>query len=300
MARDELGDLDAFLVVAEERNFTRAAARLGRSQSSLSQTIRRLEQRLGLRLLTRTTRNVAPTRAGDELLNTLKPALGDIKAQLARLTAFQDRLAGTVRLTAELHAAETVLWPAIARLGMKYPDIQVELVLDAAFTNIVAEQIDAGVRIGERVEKDMIALRIGPDLRTVVVGSPDYLARNSTPTEPHDLLEHKCINMRLPQSGGLHSWEFEKDGREVNVRVQGGLILNNEDLAIRAAREGLGLAMVMEDKILGDVQSGSLAVVLGDWCPPFAGYHLYYPDRRHPSPAFAALLEELRANRQPG
>ncbi|MEZ2128687.1 MULTISPECIES: LysR family transcriptional regulator [unclassified Sinorhizobium] len=294
MQRNDLGDLNVFLAVAEERSFTRAAARLGQSQSSLSQTVRRLEERLGMRLLTRTTRSVAPTQAGTQLIETLKPAIADIEARLAILSELRPEPAGTIRLTAELHAAETVLWPAISRLSHRYPDIKVEILIDAALTDIVSDQFDAGVRLGERVAKDMIAIRVGPDLCAAVVGAPSYFAEHGIPQKPHDLMRHRCINMRLPTAGGLYAWEFEKDERELNVRVDGPLIINDERLAIRAAMDGHGLAMVMEDLVENAIANGSLIRVLHDWCGPFQGYHLYYPDRRHPSPAFAALLSELR------
>ncbi|MBY5809621.1 LysR family transcriptional regulator [Rhizobium leguminosarum] len=294
MQRNDLGDLNTFLAVAEERSFTRAAARLGQSQSSLSQTVRRLEERLGMRLLTRTTRSVAPTQAGTQLIETLKPAIADIEARLAILSELRAEPAGTIRLTAELHAAETVLWPAISRLSHKHPDVKVEISIDAALTDIVAGQFDAGIRLGERVAKDMIAIRIGPELRTAVVGAPSYFAKYGIPQQPHDLMNHRCVNMRLPTAGGLYAWEFEKDERELNVRVDGALIINDERLAIRAAMDGHGLVMVMEDLVRDAIANGSLIRVLDDWCRPFQGYYLYYPDRRHPSPAFTALLNELR------
>ncbi|RUW20221.1 LysR family transcriptional regulator [Mesorhizobium sp. M4B.F.Ca.ET.215.01.1.1] len=294
MRRNDLGDLNVFLAVAEERSFTRAAARLGQSQSSLSQTVRRLEERLGMRLLTRTTRSVAPTQAGAQLIETLKPALADVEARLATLSELRDTPSGLVRVTAELHAAQTVLWPAVSRLMYAYPDVQVEISVDASFTDIVADQFDAGIRMGEQVAKDMIAVRIGPDLRMVVVGSPSYLAKHGTPHTPHDLIQHRCMNLRLPTAGGLYAWEFQKDGRELHVRVEGPLILNDERLAITAALAGHGLAMVTEDSTAQAVADGALIRVLDDWCRTFQGYHLYYPDRRHPSPAFAALLKELR------
>ncbi|MDX8540951.1 LysR family transcriptional regulator [Mesorhizobium abyssinicae] len=294
MRRNDLGDLNVFLAIAEERSFTRAAARLGQSQSSLSQTVRRLEERLGMRLLTRTTRSVAPTQAGAQLIETLKPALADVEARLATLSELRDTPSGLVRVTAELHAAQTVLWPAVSRLMYAYPDVQVEISVDASFTDIVADQFDAGIRMGEQVAKDMIAVRIGPDLRMVVVGSPSYLAKHGTPHTPHDLIQHRCMNLRLPTAGGLYAWEFQKDGRELHVRVEGPLILNDERLAITAALAGHGLAMVTEDSTAQAVADGALIRVLDDWCRTFQGYHLYYPDRRHPSPAFAALLKELR------
>lgn len=291
---DDLGDLNIFLAVAEERSFTRAAARLGRSQSSLSQTVRRLEERLGLRLLTRNTRSVGITQVGEKLIETLKPAFADIEARLALLSEQREKPVGTVRVTAELHAAETVLWPAVSRLSRKYPEITVEISIEAAFTDIISGQLDAGIRMGEHVAKDMIAVRIGPDLRPAVVGAPIYFDTHGIPREPHDLMQHRCVNMRLPTAGILYAWEFEKDGRQINVRVEGSLVINDERLAIRAAKEGHGLVMVLEDTVADALASGELVRVLDDWCAPFPGYHLYYPDRRHPSLAFTALREELR------
>ena len=243
MRRNDLGDLNVFLAVAEEQSFTKAAARLGQSQSSLSQTIRRLEERLGMRLLTRTTRSVATTEAGEQLIETLKPALSDVEARLAMLSELKDKPSGSIRLTAERHAAETILWPAISRLVQDYPEVKVEVAIDASFTDIVSGRFDAGIRLGEHVEKDMIAVRIGPDLRLVVVASPTYLARCGFPQTPHDLTRHRCMNVRLPTTGGLYAWEFEKDGHELNVRVDGPFIFTDESLAMQAAIEGHGLAM---------------------------------------------------------
>ncbi len=294
MTREELGALSIVLVVAEERSFTRAAARLGMSQAAVSQAVRRLETRLGLRLLTRTTRSVAPTAVGEELLQTLRPALADLDARLTRLTALRATPAGTVRLTTNRHAAETLILPALTRMAERYPDVQVEVAIEASLTDIVAQRFDAGVRLGERVERDIIAVRIGPPLRILVVGSPDYLARHGTPMTPHDLPSHRCINLRLPTAGGLYAWEFEKDGHSLNARVEGSHIFNDMGIAISAAEKGLGLAMAMADQVEAAIEDGRLVAVLEDWCPPFPGYHLYYPDRRHPSPAFSALLEVLR------
>lgn len=294
MKRNDLGDLNVFLAVAEEQSFTRAAARLGQSQSSLSQTIRRLEERLGMRLLTRTTRSVALTSAGEQLIETLKPAIADVEARLAMLSELRDKPTGTIRLTAERHAAEIVLWPAISRLVHAYPDVKVEISIDASFTDIVAARFDAGVRLGEQVEKDMIAVRIGQDLRMAVVAAPTYVAQYGIPETPHGLMRHQCINVRLPTTGGLYAWEFEKDGHELNVRVDGPFVFSDESLATRAAIEGHGLAMIWEDAAQQAISEGVLVRVLDEWCPAFPGYHLYYPDRRHPSPAFTALLNELR------
>ena len=294
MQREELVDLNAFAVVAEEKSFTRAAARLGTSQSSLSHTVRRLEARLGVRLLTRTTRNVALTEAGERLLATLRPALESIGAELASLRELREKPAGTIRITTAEHAATTVLWPALERLLSQYPDIRVELSIDSGLRDIVADRFDAGVRLGEALAKDMIAVKISPDIRMVVVGSPAYLARHPAPETPNDLADHNCINLRLLTAGGLYAWELEKDGREVRVRVDGQLVFNNVGMIVRAVRSGLGLGFVMEDHVAADVAAGRLVRVLDDWCTPFSGYHLYYPSRRQPSAAFSLLVDALR------
>jgi len=294
MRRDELGDLAAFLAVAEERSFTRAAARLGTSQSALSHTVRRLEARLGLRLLTRTTRSVAPTEAGERLLETLRPAFDEIDARLAALSELRDKPAGTIRITTGQHAAETILWPALLRLLPHYPDVRVELSVDQALTDIVAERYDAGVRLGEQVARDMIAVRIGPDMRMAVVGAPAYFATRPKPKTPHDLTDHTCINLRFPTLGGLYAWEFEKVGRALNVRVDGPLVFNVMPMILKAATDGFGLAFVLEDQAAPLIADGRLLRVLADWCPPFPGYHLYYPSRRQLTPAFALLVESLR------
>ncbi|WP_443750737.1 LysR family transcriptional regulator [Asticcacaulis solisilvae] len=292
--RPSFDDLSAFVHVAKARSFTRAAARLGVSQSALSQTVRALEERLGLRLLTRTTRSVSPTEAGERLLQTLAPRFEDIESELAALTALRDRPAGTIRITAGEHAAVSVLEPSMNSFLNHYPDITVEIIVDYGLTDIVAERFDAGVRLGEQVAKDMVAVRIGPDMRMAVVGSPGYFQRHPKPTTPHDLTAHNCINMRLPTYGGLFPWEFEKDGREVNVRVGGQLVYNNLALRVNSALAGLGLAYMPEDQVLTHVKAGRLCRVLEDWCEPFPGYHLYYPSRRNPSPAFSALVTALR------
>lgn len=294
MKRDELGDLAAFLAVAEERSFTRAAARLGTSQSALSHTVRRLETRLGLRLLTRTTRNVSPTEAGERLVETLRPAFDTIDARIDALSELRDRPAGAIRITSGEHAAQTVLWPAIERLLPQYPDIRIEIATDYRMVDLAEGRFDAGVRQGEHLADDMIAVPIGPDMRMIVVGSPDYFAERPQPVTPHDLTAHRCINLRLPTRGGLYVWEFEKDGRPLNVRVEGPLIVNDMDLMVRGAVAGLGLAIVMEDQVQAEIATGRLIPVLEDWTPPFPGYHLYYPSRRQPTPAFALLVETLR------
>jgi DNA-binding transcriptional LysR family regulator len=294
MQRDELVDLNVFLTVAEEQSFTRAAAKLGTSQSTLSYTIRRLEARLGVRLLTRTTRHVAPTEAGERLLKTLGPALSDIATELASLSELRERPAGTIRITTSEHAANCVLWPVLQKLLPGYPDVHVELAIDPGFTDIVAGRFDAGVRLGESIAKDMVAVRIGPDLRMAVVGSPAYFAHRAKPRVPQDLAGHQCINLRLPSAGGLYAWELRKGKRELRVRVEGQLAFNNVPMILRAAVAGFGLACVLEDHAKAHVVDRSLVRVLEDWCPPFAGYHLYYPSRRQPSAAFALLVGALR------
>lgn len=294
MRREEVVDLNAFATVAEEESFTRAAAKLGTSQSALSHTVRWLETRLGVRLLTRTTRRVAPTQAGERLLKTLGPALDTIATELASLSELREKPAGTIRITTSEHAAHSVLWPVLERLLPEYSDIHVELAVSSGLTDIVAERFDAGVRLGEAVAKDMVAVRIGPDLQMAVVGAPSYFATRSKPHNPQDLAEHQCINLRLPTLGGLYAWELEKGGRELRVRVEGQLAFNNVPLILRAAMVGFGLACVLEDHVAAPVAEGSLIRVLEDWCPPFAGYHLYYPSRRQSSAAFALLVDTLR------
>jgi len=294
MPRTDLNDLAAFLAIAQERSFTRAAAQLGISQSALSQTLRGLEARLGLRLLTRTTRSVAPTEAGERLLRTVGPAFDQIEAGLAALSELRDKPAGTIRITTGEHAAETILWPKLARFLPDHPDIQVEIAIDRALTDIVAERFDAGVRFGEQVEKDMVSVPIGPEIRFAVVGAPSYLARRAPPTTPQDLTSHACINLRLPTRGELYAWEFEKGGRELRVRVEGQLIFSGIFHVLTAALDGFGLAYVPEDIARPHLAAGRLAWVLEDWSPPFPGYRLYYPSRRQASPAFALLVEALR------
>src|SRR6266404_5285403 len=294
MPRENLNDLLAFLAVARERSFTRAAAKLGLSQSALSHTIRGLEERLGLRLLTRTTRSVAPTEAGERLVRTVGPRFDEIDAEVAALSELRDKPAGTIRITTSDYAAEAILWPALAKLLPHYPDIKVELIIDYGLTDIVAERYDAGVRLGEQVAKDMIAVRIGPDLRMAAVGAPSYFARRSRPKRPQDLTAHDCINIRLPTYGGLYAWEFEKRGRELKVRTDGQLVFNNLALRLNAALAGLGLAYLPEDQAQSYVSEGRLIRVLDDWCAPFPGYHLYHPSRRQSAPAFAVLVDALR------
>ena len=292
MPRTDLNDLAAFLAVAHERSFTRAAAQLGVSQSALSQTVRGLEARLGLRLLTRTTRSVTPTEAGQRLLRTLGPAFDQIEAGLSALGELREKPAGTIRITAGEHSAETLLWPALQRLLPDYPDIEVEV--DHTLIDLAAGRYDAGVRLGEQVAEDMIAVRIGPEMRMAVVGAPSYFARHPQPKTPQDLTAHTCINLRLPTPGGLYAWELEKGRREVRVRVEGQLVFNVAPLILKAALAGFGLACVFEDQVQEHLSSGQLVRVLADWCPPFPGYHLYYPSHRQPTPAFALLLDALR------
>lgn len=296
MRREDLGDLMSFLIVAEEQSFTKAAARLGTSQSSLSLIIRRLEERLGVRLLTRTTRSLAPTVAGEQLLSTLGPSFGNIEAQLSSLSEFRDKPAGSFRITAGQHAIDTLLWPKLCPLLRDYPDIKVELIAESALTDIVAERFDAGVRLGDQVEKDMIAVRIGPQARMIAVAAPSCFESVAPPQTPQELTRHQCINLRLPSFGGFYAWEFEKDGHEIRVRVDGQVAFNGVPQAIQAALDGYGIAYLHADVVLRHIQSGRLVQVLEDWCPPFPGYHLYYPSRRHPSPAFTILVEALRVH----
>ncbi|MEW6341896.1 MAG: LysR family transcriptional regulator [Pseudomonadota bacterium] len=294
MARENFNDLLAFLAVARERSFTRAAARLGVSQSALSHTIRALESRLGLRLLTRTTRSVAPTPAGERLLATVGPRFEEIDEELAALSELRDKPAGTIRITADEVAAREVLWPKLARVLPDYPDIKVEIVIDFGLTDIVAQQFDVGVRLGDQVAKDMIAVRAAPDMHMAVVGAPSYFAKHGRPRTPQQLTEHSCINLRLPTYGGLYAWEFEKAGHELKVRVEGQLVFNTTSLMLEAALDGCGLAYVPEDVVRPYLDDNRLKLVLKDWCPTFPGYHLYYPSRRQSSRALAVLIEALR------
>ncbi|HTU55691.1 MAG TPA: LysR family transcriptional regulator [Acetobacteraceae bacterium] len=294
MIRTDFNDIVAFLAVARERSFTRAAAQLGVSQSALSQTVRGLEARLGLRLLTRTTRSVAPTEAGERLISAAGPRLNEIDAELAALSELREKPSGTIRITAHDHAVKSVLWPALKKLLPDYPDIKVEIVIDYGLTDIVAERYDAGIRSGEMVAKDMIAVRVGPDMRSAVVGAPAYFAKRTRPKTPQDLTGHDCINLRLPTHGGLYAWEFAKGGREVRVRVEGQLVFNATAPMLEAALAGFGLAYLPEDGVRVPLAEGRLIRVLADWCPPYPGYHLYYPSRRQPTPAFALLVNALR------
>jgi DNA-binding transcriptional LysR family regulator len=294
MARLNVNHLAGFRAVAQERSFTRAGAQLGVSPSALSHTIRALEEQLGLRLLTRTTRSVVPTAAGDRLLAALGPHFDGIEAELAALSALRDKPAGSLRVTTGIHAAEMIVRPALAKLLPAYPDIQVEISVNPGFIDIVAERFDAGVRLGETIAQDMIAVRIGPDMRMAAVAAPAYFLSRKPPRTPRDLDRHNCINLRFPTRGGLYAWEFEKGGRALNVRVEGQLIVNEIALARQAAREGLGVAFLPEDYVMADIEAGRVTRVLESWCPPFSGYHLYFPSRRQQSPAFALLVEALR------
>jgi DNA-binding transcriptional LysR family regulator len=292
--KENLNDLAAFVSVAREGSFTRAAAQLGVSQSALSQTIRGLEERLGLRLLTRTTRRVAPTDAGERLLAAVGPRLEGIEADLDALSALRDKPSGTIRITASEHAADSILLPKLVALLPAYPDIKVEINTDYRMVDIVEQRFDAGVRLGEQVAKDMIAVRVGPDVRMAVVGAPAYFARRPVPKKPQDLMEHDCINVRLPTHGGLLPWDFRKGRQELNVRVEGTLVFNGFPQILKAALAGMGLAFTLEEVVEQHIAEGRLVRVLDDWCAPFPGYHLYYPSRRQTSPAFALVVDALR------
>jgi DNA-binding transcriptional LysR family regulator len=294
MAGPDLNQLTWFQAVAEERSFTKAAARIGVAQSTLSHAIRQLETRMGIRLLTRTTRSVALTAAGERLLQTVTPRIAEIEEEIAALTSSGEKPAGSIRLTLSDHALESVVWPRLKPVLGAYPDIKVELVLDSTFRNIVEERFDAGVRLGESVEKDMIAVRIGPDWRLVAVASPGYFATQGKPDHPQDLVGHRCINMRHETAGGLYAWEFEKDGQTLRVRVDGQLTFNNSYAMIDAAVSGLGIAYVPEDIVASHIKSGALELVLDEWSPLFDGYFLYYPSRRQNLPAFQVIVDALR------
>ncbi|NEU14382.1 LysR family transcriptional regulator [Methylobacterium sp. BTF04] len=292
--RENLTDLLSFATVAQEGSFTRAAARLGITQSALSHALKGLEARLGQQLLNRSTRSVSTTEAGERLLCVVGPQFAQIEIELAALTEMRDKPAGTVRITAPEHAAETILFPVLERVLPDYPDINVEVVTEQSLTNIVAERFDAGVRIGEHVEKDMVAVRIGPPMRMAVVGTPGYFEGASRPGHPEDLTDHRCINLRRSTRGGFFPWEFERAGRELAVRVEGQIVFTSLNLIRNAALSGLGLGYLPEDMVVAAVADGRLVRVLEDWCEPFPGYHLYYPSRRQPAPAFTVLAEALR------
>lgn len=294
MAREDFNDLLWFLAVAEERSFTRAAAKLGITQSTLSHTIKTLETRMGIRLLARTTRSVATTEAGERLRQSLAPRIAEIDTEIAALMSYRDRPAGTVRLTLSDHALSGLVWPKLRPVLCAYPEIKVEFSIDNGLRNIVEDQFDAGIRLGERVEKDMIAVRIGPDWRLLAVASPAYLAARPPPQHPNELVAHNCINMRQSRSGGLYAWEFEKDGQELRVRVDGQLTFNTSVAMIDAAVNGYGIAYVPEDLVAGPIAAGALVPVLADWSPPFPGYYIYYPSRRQNLPAFRVIVDALR------
>lgn len=294
MPQENFNDLVAFVMVAREESFTKAAVKLGVSQSALSQTVRGLEERLGLRLLTRTTRRVSPTAAGERLLRIAGPRFEEIQTELAALAEMRDKPAGTVRITSGEHAAISVLAPALEKFLPDNPDVNVEITVDYGLTDIVAERYDAGVRLGEQLAKDMIAIRIGPEMRMAVVGAPSYFRQNLWPEVPQDLTRHNCIQIRMPTHGNILSWEFEKDGHELKVRVEGQLVFNNIAMRLDAVKRGLGLAYMPEDLVAEQIARGEVVRVLEDWCAPFPGYHLYYPNRRHTSPAFALVVEALR------
>lgn len=294
MEYENFNDLLAFVTVAREGSFTRAAKQLGVSQSALSHTIRGLETRLGIRLLTRTTRSVSPTEAGERLLNTAAPRFDEITQELALLNELRDKPAGTIRITAAEHAANNVLWPKLSPIMHDYPDVKIDINVDYSMTNIVSQRFDAGVRLGDQVEKDMIAVRIGPDLRMAVVATPEYFAKHGKPRAPQDLQQHSCINLRLPTHGNLQIWEFEKNGTQLNVRVDGQWVFNNTTSRLRAALAGYGIAYVPEDMVCELVKEGTLIRVMKEWCPTFPGYHLYYPSRRQSSSAFQLVVDALR------
>lgn len=294
MTVESYDQLAIFAVVAQERSFTRAAARLGMSQPALSRAMRQLEERLGVRLLARTTRSVAPTQAGEHLLQVIAPRFDEINSELALLSKLRDRPAGKLRITAGEHAAIAVLQPVLARLLPDHPDLSIEIIVDYGLTDIVAEGFDAGVRLGEQVAKDMIAMRIGPDMRMAVIGSPAYFSHYPKPVIPADLMAHNCITLRMPTHGGLFMWEFEKNGQALNVRIEGQLVFNNIAMRLESVLQGLGLAYMPEDVVRPYIEQGRLIRVLEDWCEPYSGYHLYYPSRRQSSPAFTLLREALR------
>lgn len=294
MAGADLNQLTWFQAVAEERSFTKAAAKLGVAQSTLSHTIKQLETRMGIRLLMRTTRNVAPTAAGERLLQTITPRIAEIEEEIAALSALREKPSGSIRLTLSDHALESVVWPKLKPVLSAYPDISVEMLLDSTFRNIIEERFDAGIRLGESVEKDMIAVRIGPDWRLVAVASPHYFDEHGVPQHPQELVRHVCINMRHETAGSLYAWEFEKDGQALRVRVSGQLTFNNSYAMIDAAVNGYGIAYVPENIVERQIASGSLVQVLDDWSPFFDGYFLYYPTRHQNLPAFNVIVEALR------
>lgn len=294
MLKENFSELQIFLVVAQERSFTKAAGKLGVSQSALSHAMKALESRLNLRLLTRTTRSVAPTAVGERIIACLEPRLADLEHELASIIQTNGTASGNLRLSSGEHSARTLLWPKLKSFLRAHPDINVELVVDNGFVDIVEGRFDAGVRLGESVDKDMIAVKIGPDLRMAVVASPAYFKEHGAPKTPHELQSHRCINMRLPTAGGLYHWEFEKDGKPLRVRVEGQLTFNFLTERTDAALSGFGIACVPQDAIQEQLESGALVQVLQEWCPSFPGYYLYYPSRKQHLPAFALLIDALR------
>jgi DNA-binding transcriptional LysR family regulator len=297
MQRGTLDDLAALVAVGRERSFTKAAAKLGVSQSALSHTVKELEERLGVRLLTRTTRSVSPTEAGERLLRTVGPRFDEIETEIMSVRELREKPAGTIRITATEFAIDTILLPKLTPVLRHYPDIKVEMIVDYGLTDIVSQQFDAGVRSGEQVAKDMIAVRIGPDMRMAVVGSSSYFKTRSEPRKPQELLQHNCINLRLPTHGNVYAWEFEKGTRELRVRVEGQMTFNGTAQLLNAALKGGGLAYVPEGMVEAHVAKGRLKRVLADWCPPYSGYHLFYPSRRQSSAAFALVVDALRHRR---
>ena len=294
MARRNLNDLLAFVTVAREGSFTRAGAVLGVSQSALSQAIKALEERLEIRLLTRTTRSVSPTPAGERLLHAIGNRFDEIESELDALTELRDKPAGSVRITSGDHVLRTILLPKLLPVMRRYPDIHIEFDVSYGFRDIVADRFDAGVRLGESIDKDMVAMPISPKLRMAAVASPSYFEKHPVPKAPGDLTRHNCINIRFPTSGGLYVWEFERRGRQVNVRVDGQAVFNTTPHIVLAALDGLGIAFLPEEEFAPHIEKGRLVRVLQDWCPPFSGYHLYYPSRRQHSPAFALVIDALR------
>lgn len=294
MLKENFNELQIFLIVARERSFTKAAGKLGVSQSALSHAIKALEQRLNIRLLTRTTRSVAPTEAGERIIACLEPRLADLEQELETLIQLNGTPSGNIRLSAGEHSASNLIWPKLKPFLKQYPKINIELVVDNGFVNIVDGRFDAGVRLGESVDKDMVAVKIGPDMRMAIVGAPAYFAANGTPQTPHELQHHQCINMRLPTAGGLYHWEFEKEGKPLRVRVEGQLTFNRLSERIDAVLSGFGIACVPEDIIKDLVESGELTQILQQWCPFFPGYYLYYPSRKQHPPAFALMIDALR------
>ena len=294
MLKENFNELQIFLVVARERSFTKAAGKLGVSQSALSHAMKALEERLNIRLLTRTTRSVAPTEAGERIIACLEPRIADLEQELEALVQLNGTASGNIRLSAGEHAARSLEWPKLKPFLREYPEINLELVVDNGFVDIVEGRFDAGIRLGESVDKDMIAVKIGPDMRMAVVGAPSYFAANPVPDTPHELQNHRCINMRLPTAGGLYHWEFEREGKPLRVRVEGQVTFNLQAERIDAALSGFGLACIPEDRVQEYIKSGELIQVLQEWCPSFPGYYLYYPSRKQHPPAFALMIDALR------